>query len=71
MLGFGVLEKWRHNLVHEGILPVVSASVERYLQLMFLDLLRLELELPARHHMLLMQQASGYDLTPLGFGKTR
>ena len=64
-LGFGVVAKWRHDMIHKGLKPVVSAHVERYLQLMFLDLLRYELEIDTKRYMTIMQNAKGYDLSSL------
>jgi len=65
-LGFGVVANWRHDMIHKGFKPVVSAHVERYLQLMFLDLLRHELTMKTNGYMVMMQHAKGYDLSPLG-----
>ncbi len=65
-LGFGVVAKWRHDMIHKGLKPVVSAHVERYLQLMFLDLLRHELAMKTMGYTAMMQHAKGYDLSPLG-----
>jgi hypothetical protein len=65
-LGFRVVAKWRHDMIHKGLKPVVSAHVERYLQLMFLDLLRHELAMKTIGYMVMMQHARGYDLSSLG-----
>lgn len=64
--GLDVLAQWRHDYVHRGIKPVVSADVERYMQLLFLDLLRHQLGLPLRAHLAAIQGAEGYNLSPLG-----
>lgn len=69
--GLGVLTKWRHEFVHRGREPRLTADIERYLQLLFLDLLRLELGLESRLHTGSMQQAKGYDLSPLGLRDNR
>jgi hypothetical protein len=65
-LGFGVVAKWRHDMIHKGLKPVVSANVERYLQLMFLDLLRYELGIDTKRYMVIMQRAREYNLSSLG-----
>jgi hypothetical protein len=52
-------------MIHKGLTPVVSAPMERYLQLMFLDLLRYELNMDTKGYMAMMQQSKGYDLSPL------
>ncbi|MDX2056722.1 MAG: hypothetical protein SFV24_02900 [Gemmatimonadales bacterium] len=66
-----VLARWRDRYVHRGERPPLSPDVERYLQLLFLDLLRDQLELPPRRHLATIQQASGFDLTPLGLEDRR
>lgn len=69
--GFGVIANLRHALVHDGVRPSISSDVERYIQLLYLDLLRQELNLPPRHHMAAFQQAVGYNLSPLGLKDNR
>ncbi len=69
--GFKTLEKWRHDYIHRGKRPPLTADVERYLQLLFVDLLRQELRLPARGHLAAMQAAVGYDLSPIGLTDNR
>jgi hypothetical protein len=69
--GFGVIAAWRHALVHDGVRPQVSSDAERYIQLLYLDLLRQELDLPPRNCIKAMQQAIGYDLSPLGLMDNR
>lgn len=69
--GFTTLEKWRHDYIHRGRRPPLTADVERYLQLLFLDLLRQELGLPSRAHLAAMQAAVGYDLSPIGLADNR
>jgi len=64
--GLKVLAEWRHDFIHKGKRPIISADVERYIQLIFLELLRDELGLPCAGHLAAIQQAKGYDLTPLG-----
>lgn len=64
--GLTVLAQWRHDYVHRGITPPLTADIERYLQLVFLDLLRHQLQLPLRAHLAAIQQAKGYNLSALG-----
>lgn len=71
LLGLGTLVKWRGDYVHGGKAPSLTADIERYLQLLFLDLLRHELDLPTRSHAVALRQASGYDLSPLGLRDNR
>lgn len=71
LAGFTTLEQWRHNYIHRGISPIVNADVERYLQLLFLDLLRQEIDLPHKGHIAGMQAAAGYDLSPIGLADKR
>jgi hypothetical protein len=69
--GFTVLERWRHDYIHHGKRPLLTAGIERHLQLLFLDLLRQDLELPPRGHLAAIQSAEGYDLSPLGLADNR
>lgn len=69
--GLDVLAKWRGEYVHKGKRPIISADVERYIQLVFLDLLRAEIDVPARHNIAAIQGARGYDLSPLGLADNR
>jgi len=39
-LQFKVVRGWRHDLVHQGTVIGLSAEAERYLQYLFLDLIR-------------------------------
>jgi hypothetical protein len=66
-----VIAGWRHDYVHKGKRPPLSADVERYIQLLFVDLLRHELNLPPRRHLGAIQRAPGFDLTPLGLPDNR
>jgi hypothetical protein len=62
----GVLAEWRHAYVHQGIAPNMNVHVERYLQLLFLDLLRHQLGLEYRAHFMSLQTTHGVDLSQLG-----
>ena len=68
---FNVIAKWRHQYVHKGIVPPLTPDVERYLQLMFVDLLRDELSLASHRYLSDLQNAVGYDLSPIGLADNR
>jgi hypothetical protein len=70
-IGFGKIASWRHDFFHKGIRPVLSADVERFIQLVFLDLLRYELNLQPALHTISLIQASGYDLSPIGLSNRK
>lgn len=69
--GFKRLAYWRHDFIHKGIRPLISTDVERYIQLLFLDLLRNELGLPRTGNIASIQHAQGYNLSPLGLKDNR
>jgi hypothetical protein len=48
---FTKIEKIRHDLVHFGKVPPDDAALDRYMQLLFLDLLREILNLPCVGHL--------------------
>lgn len=66
-----VIGQWRHDYVHRGLKPPLSSDVERYIQLLFLDLLRHETGLPPRGHLAGIQKASGYNLSTLGIDSAK
>ncbi len=66
IFGLKTLETWRHNLLHRGIYPKFKPDVARYMQMMFLDLLRSELNLEGPGFMLGFLRSPDYDLTELG-----
>lgn len=66
-----LLAEWRHDYVHRGKRPNLTHDVERYIQLLFLDLLRAEIDLPPRNHLPSLQRAPGYDLSPIGLPDNR
>ena len=61
-----VIAQWRHDYVHKGVKPNMNAGVGRYLQLLFLDILRFELGLPSRGHLAAIQKSDNFDLSQLG-----
>ena len=70
-IGFGVVAQWRHRFFHKGARPSLSADVQRYLQLMFLDLLRRELNFPAKLFVPHVIEAAGYDFRSIGLRDNR
>ncbi|MCH7650652.1 MAG: hypothetical protein IIA63_05755 [Nitrospinae bacterium] len=64
-LGFDFLKKIRTNLFHNGEKPIIDQNTERYMQLMFLDLLRNEMSLPCQRNMEKMVN-EGFDVQTLG-----
>ncbi len=69
--GLNVLARWRGEYVHKGIRPYLSPDVERYVQLVFLELLRAEVGLPTQFILAAVQTATGYNLSPLGLPDNR
>jgi putative endonuclease len=69
LFGFKTLERWRHELFHRGIYPKFKPEVGRYMQMMFLDLLRHELNLGGPGYMQIFLRSPGYDLSELGIAK--
>lgn len=69
--GFGVIAAWRHDFFHKGIRPHMTFDVERYIQMVLLDLLRQELFLPLQGHTASLQHAVGYDLSSIGLADNR
>lgn len=64
------VEKWRHNFIHKGERPDVTAETSSFLQLVYLDLLTQELDLPHQKHCVHLIK-SGADLSQLGFNAER
>jgi hypothetical protein len=69
--GFKQIAAWRHDFFHKGVRPTISADVARYIQWMFLDLLRRELGLECRRYLGMIQSADGYDLSSIGLADRR
>lgn len=69
--GFGVIRQWRHDLVHNGKRPDFSAHIERYLQSIFLDLIRDALGLAPQDHAGFARAHGALDLRPLGLPDCR
>jgi hypothetical protein len=65
-LAFAKVARWRHDLVHGGKVPKVSPQVERLLKLLFIDLLRHEIDLAPHHGALTFARTPGVDLSQLG-----
>ncbi len=69
--GFGFISQWRHGFFNQGLRPSLSSDVRRYIQLLFLDLLRHELHLPWVGYLAAIQQAPGYNLEDIGLADNR
>lgn len=64
--GFREIARWRHQFFHKGLRPTLTAETDRFLQLLFIDILRQELGIAPIKHTLAMIRNGGYDLSPLG-----
>ena len=62
----GVMKELRNDLVHKGVPYDISGDVERFVQVMYLDLLRLELGLPHKGYMERLKNTPGIDLGEIG-----
>lgn len=69
-LGHKSLLRSRHNFFHKGVRPNLSADVERYFQLILLDLLRNELKLQPKQHAIAFLKTQP-DLFALGLTPKR
>lgn len=69
--GFRHISSWRHDFFHKGVRPDLDADVERYMQLLFLDLLRYEIDLPTVGHLAGIQSARGYITLKVGLSDNR
>jgi hypothetical protein len=63
ILGFEKVSQMRHALVHKGILPSMSPGFERYMHLLFLDLLSCGLGLPMRGLLLSYVRETNFDIS--------
>lgn len=70
-LGFSRIKGWRHDLVHDGIRPFLTQDLERYVQLLILDLLEQVLGFPPSRHAGAMQRQPGVNLSPLALPDNR
>lgn len=64
--GFKKIITWRNNFFHHGIKPIITSDVERYIQLLYLDVLRFELNLVAKRHLLTAINSKDFDLSTIG-----
>jgi hypothetical protein len=70
--GFGVVAKWRHDFIHKGVPAHLTTHVARYLEYMYVDLLRDELGLTSLKLTLQAALPSvGLDLSPIGLKNHR
>ena len=66
IFGFQKLKDIRNELIHQGVAYEIKGDIERFVQLMFIDILRYELNMP---HIACMQSvinAPDWDLTSIG-----
>lgn len=66
LFGFKNLVDLRNDYIHRGINPHLSHDLARYLQLLFIDLLREELQLSCRSHLYGICNNKDYDLSKIG-----
>jgi hypothetical protein len=70
--GFGVVAKWRHDFIHKGVQIHLTTHVARYLEYIYVDLLRDELGLqPLKLTLQAGQPATGLDFAVLGLKNHR
>ena len=69
--GMRTLAKWRHDFFHKGKRPQFVGEEARYTQMLFLDLLRQELQLPFGGYLAAIQTTPGYNLSGLGLADNR
>jgi len=66
LFGFKKLVDIRNDYIHRGVAPNLSHDLARYLQLLFIDLLREELLLPCKSHLFTLCKSKEYDLSKIG-----
>jgi hypothetical protein len=69
--GMRMLARWRHDYFHKGKRPDFVGDEARYIQMLFLDLLRYELHLPSNGYVAAVQVAAGYNFSGLGLPDNR
>ncbi len=60
----------RNAFIHKGVRPHLSTDAERYIQMLFLDLLRQEIDLKFVNHLGVFRSKGGYDLKCLGLSSS-
>ena len=65
-LGTSAIRGWRNGMVHDGKRPPTNHYVERFMQLMFTDILRSKLELNSIGLALSFSKSAGVDLSEIG-----
>ncbi len=70
-LGLRCIATWRRELIHDGKRVHLSADEERFLQLLYLDLLERELWLPAKQHAGALASSPGVNLFRIGLADNR
>lgn len=64
--GFTKLENIRDNWLHKGVIPSINHDTLRYMQLMFLDILRHKLRLPRKNHLAAICSSRNFNLSDIG-----
>jgi hypothetical protein len=64
-LGFGALAQWRHDYYHQGQEVSLHSPVERYLQMMLLELIAHRLGLPVLGLLIAAARSPAWDLAEL------
>lgn len=62
VLGLEMAKDVRNNYQHDGIKFPLNESQERYLHMLFLDLIRHKLKLPCKKHLANFIRATGFDI---------
>ena len=70
-IGFKKIAQWRHDYFHKGKEAPLKPDVERYIQLLILDLFRHEVSLHPKSHVMGLMRADGYDLSPIGLANNK
>jgi hypothetical protein len=64
--GFNKLENLRDDWVHKGEIPDINHDTLRYMQLMFLDILRFKLGLSTKKHLEAICRSPNFNLSDVG-----
>jgi hypothetical protein len=64
--GFGKISELRHRMIHSGVHVKLSASMERYIQLLLIDIIRLKLALEPQGHAIGFQNLAHVPLAEIG-----
>ena len=70
-LGYGVLHKWRGELVHKGLHKEIPVDIERFLQTLLIDLIRVELGLENMRFAEKCLASNGFNFSSIGLDDNR